>query len=80
MREITKEIIIETKEEREALIERVDVLQKVKGLLLLPGLEMATTKQVADFYEVKLTTINNMILMHREELEADGVVFKNTLN
>ncbi|MDA1593074.1 MULTISPECIES: phage antirepressor KilAC domain-containing protein [unclassified Bacillus cereus group] len=79
MREITKEIIIETKEEREALIERVDVLQKVKGLLLLPGLEMATTKQVADFYEVKLTTINNMILMHREELEADGVVFKKYL-
>lgn len=28
---------------------RVDVLEKVKGLLLLPNLEMATTQQVADF-------------------------------
>ncbi|PEE18081.1 hypothetical protein CON53_10760 [Bacillus cereus] len=74
----TREIIV-TKEEREALIERVEVLKKVKDLLLLPGLEMATTKQVAEFYEVKLTTINNMILMHREELEADGVVFKRYL-
>ncbi|BCC13658.1 TPA: phage antirepressor KilAC domain-containing protein [Bacillus cereus] len=79
MTKVNTEEIIVTKEEREALIERVEVLKKVKDLLLLPGLEMATTKQVAEFYEVKLTTINNMILMHREELEADGVVFKRYL-
>ena len=34
---------------RESHMNRVDVLEKVKGLLLLPNLGMATTKQVADF-------------------------------
>ena len=34
---------------RESHMNRVEVLEKVKGLLLLPNLEMATTKQVADF-------------------------------
>lgn len=29
---------------------RIGVLEKVKGLLCLPNLEMATTSQVADFY------------------------------
>ncbi|HDR4424666.1 TPA: phage antirepressor KilAC domain-containing protein [Bacillus cereus] len=65
--------IIETKEEREALIERVDVLQKVKGVLLLPGLEMATTKQVAQFYEVDRYLINRIIERNSDELTADGL-------
>lgn len=29
-----------------------EVLEKVKKLLLLPGTELSTVKQVADFYEV----------------------------
>ncbi|HDR8030866.1 MULTISPECIES: phage antirepressor KilAC domain-containing protein [Bacillus cereus group] len=66
--------IIETKEEREALIERVEVLQKVKDLLLLPNMEMATTKQVADFYEVSHEVVKDIIRNHREELESDGFI------
>lgn len=68
--------IIETKEEREALIERVDVLEKVKELLLLPNLEMATTKQVATFYEVGIEAIKSIIKRHRSELESDGITHK----
>ncbi|MES9696967.1 phage antirepressor KilAC domain-containing protein [Bacillus sp. JJ927] len=68
--------IIETKEEREALIERVDVLEKVKELLLLPNLEMATTKQVAAFYEVGIEAIKSIIKRHRSELESDGMTHK----
>lgn len=65
--------IIETKEEREALIGRVDVLQKVKDLLLLPGLEMATTKQVEQFYEVTHEAIRKVMSRHGDELQADGM-------
>ncbi|TKI43307.1 phage antirepressor KilAC domain-containing protein [Bacillus mycoides] len=65
--------IIETKEERNALIERVDVLKKVKDLLLLPNMEMATTKQVAQFYEVDRYLINRIIERNSDELTADGL-------
>ncbi|HFK1555987.1 TPA: hypothetical protein ACGXM0_005806 [Bacillus paranthracis] len=51
---------------------RVDVLEKVKGLLLLPNLEMATTKQVAEFYEVKEDVIRQLVLHHGDEFISDG--------
>lgn len=66
--------IIETKEEREALIERVDVLKKVKDLLLLPGGEVATVRQVADFYEVDYKAINTITQRHKKELSSDGML------
>ncbi|MGX5361039.1 phage antirepressor KilAC domain-containing protein [Bacillus cereus] len=73
MTKVNTEGIIVTKEEREALIERVEVLQKVKDLLLLPGLEMATTKQVAQFYEVTHEAIRKVMSRHGDELQADGM-------
>lgn len=57
---------------RESHMNRVDVLEKVKGLLLLPKLEMATTKQVADFYEVNYDAVRALIVDHKEELVSDG--------
>uniref|UniRef100_UPI003980318D hypothetical protein n=1 Tax=Bacillus pacificus TaxID=2026187 RepID=UPI003980318D len=53
---------------------RIDVLEKVKGLLLLPNLEMATSKQVAAFFETGFTNINNLISRNKEELLSDGMV------
>lgn len=73
MTKVNTEEIIVTKEEREAFIERVEVLQKVKDLLLLPGLEMATTKQVAQFYEVTHEAIRKVMSRHGDELQADGM-------
>ncbi|HFF3187542.1 TPA: phage antirepressor KilAC domain-containing protein [Bacillus cereus] len=73
MTKVNTEEIIVTKEEREALIERVDVLKKVKDLLLLPNMEMATTQQVADFYAVDFKAIVAIYLRHKEELEQDGM-------
>ncbi|PHG75163.1 phage antirepressor KilAC domain-containing protein [Bacillus wiedmannii] len=73
MTKVNTEEIIVTKEEREALIERIEVLQKVKDLLLLPGLEMATTKQVAQFYEVTHEAIRKVMSRHGDELQADGM-------
>ena len=54
-------------------MDRVDVLEKVKKLLLLPTMEMATTQQVADFYEVDSQAIRSMVFDHREELVSDGL-------
>ncbi|MGR5904440.1 hypothetical protein ACT7DI_01285 [Bacillus paranthracis] len=73
MTKVNTEEIIVTKEEREALIGRVEVLQKVKDLLLLPGLEAATTKQVARFYEVSHEAIRKVVSRHGDELQADGM-------
>ncbi|HGA0508847.1 TPA: phage antirepressor KilAC domain-containing protein [Bacillus pacificus] len=62
--------------QREKYVERVEVLSKVGGLLLLPNMEMATTKQAAEFYEVDQTVIREMIRHHREELESDGMTLQ----
>ncbi|MES5846166.1 MULTISPECIES: hypothetical protein [unclassified Bacillus cereus group] len=35
---------------REKHVGRIEVLERVKALLLLPNLEIATNKQVAEFY------------------------------
>lgn len=68
----TENEIIEDVELREELVNRVDVLEKVKGLLLLPAIGMATTQQVADFYEVGVEAINAIVIRHKDELLSDG--------
>lgn len=60
--------------QRDEYITRVEVLGKVRGLLLLPRLEMATTKQVAAFYGVHVQTISTVVNDHRDELRSDGYV------
>ncbi|EJQ98546.1 hypothetical protein [Bacillus cereus] len=59
---------------RNSYMNRVDALEKVKGLLLLPNLEMATTRQVAEFYGVHVQTISTVVNDNREELQGDGYV------
>lgn len=49
-----------------------EVLEKVKGLLLLPGMEVATTQQVADFYEILPSTLRTLVKENKEELISDG--------
>ncbi|WP_010530929.1 hypothetical protein [Lentibacillus jeotgali] len=41
-------------------------------MLLLPQLEMATTKQVAEFYGVSTALIKMTISNNRDEFDADG--------
>lgn len=52
---------------------RVEVLDRVGGLLLLPNTELATTKQVAEFYGVPINTMQSVMKNNREELEANGM-------
>ncbi|WP_208018209.1 hypothetical protein [Bacillus arachidis] len=59
-------------EERNKLADRVEVLERVKELLLLPNMEVATSKQVREFYNVDKSTFDMMISRHMDELLADG--------
>ena len=58
---------------REELVKHYEVLEKVKGLLLIPGTEFATTQQVADFYEVEKKTVEKILERNNDELVNDGV-------
>ena len=71
---VNEEIIINDRKERANMINRIEVLEKVKGLLLLGDSEFATTLQVADYYEVKLRAITSLVFDNREELESNGLV------
>ena len=64
--------LIERIELREQYINRVEVLEKVKKLLLLPDINLATTQQVADFYGVELTTLQMLVSNFRDEIISDG--------
>ncbi|MGH0485299.1 hypothetical protein ACQVPJ_12520 [Bacillus mycoides] len=68
---VTNEVI-GPKGKRDRLIDRSEVLSGVKNLLLLPELEVATTQQVADFYNVALGSLQNVINRNKEELILDG--------
>lgn len=43
---------------------------------MLPELEMATTSQVADFYEVPMQAIKSLVTDKKDELTADGYITK----
>jgi hypothetical protein len=47
---VNTESFIEKKNLRDECIDRIEVLQKVKALMLIPQLECMTLKQVAEFY------------------------------
>lgn len=64
--------LIEKKEMRDEFINRIEILDKVKQLLLLPDVNLATTQQVADFYEVDKKLIEWHIKENRNEIESDG--------
>jgi hypothetical protein len=64
--------LMEQKDLREEYIDRIEVLDKVKALLLLPDINLATTEQVADFYEVDVKNITYHLLSNEDELKSDG--------
>lgn len=64
--------VIDQKDKRDSLIDKVEVLEKVKELLLLPNTDFATTQQVAEFYEVSVDTVKMTIKHYRDEIEGDG--------
>lgn len=65
--------IIDNKELREELSGRINVLEKVKNVLLIPETEYATTALVADYYEVNIEAIQKIVIRNRDELQEDGL-------
>jgi len=63
-----------TREQRLALLDRIEVLNKVKALLLLPGLAMVTISQAAEYFEVSRDVIQACYHRHREELTENGAI------
>ena len=80
--ELTKSVqdLITNPKLREKHMNRVEVLSKVGDLLLLPNTELATTKQVAEFYGVELNTLKQLIKRNSEELETNGVKMTSYLD
>lgn len=74
-------VLIESKSARDSQLERVsseraqDILHKVKSLYfaLWKGEGIATTEQLADFYEVGEANIRQLLKTHRLEFESDGL-------
>ena len=67
-----QENIISDREMRDKCVGRYEVLEKVKKLLLLPGTDLVSIDQVADYYEVSSQGIKNLYSQNREEIDGDG--------
>ncbi len=74
---MTESQIIEVKDIREKCIEKIEVLNKVKKLFLIPEMEVMTTKMVADYYEVGIDTIQSVYQRNKDEINNDGVLHKS---
>ena len=60
-------------ETRSKMAGRVEVLDKVKKLFLLPQLNMMTVEHVAGYYNVDRDAINSCYYRNKEEIDLDGV-------
>lgn len=73
---IKSDVLIESKSLRESVIDRVDVLDKVKRLMLLPDDINLTIEMSANYCEVGIEAIKSIVKRNKGELEKDGL---NTL-
>jgi DNA-binding transcriptional regulator YhcF (GntR family) len=73
---ITEEQLIENKSFRDKCVERIDVLDKIKKLFLIPGTELMTMRMIAKYFEVDVDTIKKCYQRHKDEIDEDGVSHK----
>ena len=64
--------LLNTQTVRDQCIGHIEVLERVKEILLLPRIDCFTMKQVAEWYEVDQATIRQLWQRNRFELELDG--------
>ena len=65
--------LLENKNLREELADRIEVLDKVKKLVLLEGTDFLTIDKVAEYYEVPEKTIQTICLRNDDELLSAGM-------
>lgn len=71
---IDQSALLESKSLRDSVLERTDVLDRVKALSLLPDGMHVTTAMVAAYFGVTADVIRQLTKRHREELEVNGMV------
>ncbi|MFD7897297.1 hypothetical protein ACFV0C_22145 [Streptomyces sp. NPDC059568] len=65
--------LLESRSMRDSVMGRVETLDKVKALRLLPDGVHITTEGVARYFEVSTGVIRQLTARHREELSANGM-------
>ncbi|MEV2910963.1 hypothetical protein ABNF65_20710 [Paenibacillus larvae] len=70
---INSSALIESKSLRESVIDRTEVLDKVKKLSMLPDDLHISVEMAANYFEVHEDAVEKVIRSNREELEADGL-------
>lgn len=71
---VNTETFVDNRKMREEYVGRVEVLDKVKQLFLIPEMECMTISQVAEYYEVEIDTIKKVYQRSEEEFVEDGVI------
>lgn len=64
--------IISDRNMRDKCVGHYEVLEKVKELLLLPGTDMMSIEQVANYYEVSPQWIKDLYTQNKSEIDSDG--------
>ncbi|MGT2529349.1 restriction endonuclease [Streptomyces nojiriensis] len=70
---IDETVLLESRTLRTSVLERTDVLDRVKALSLLPDGLHVTTAMVAMYYEVTENAIRQVVKRHRQELIENGM-------
>ncbi|GGO49310.1 hypothetical protein GCM10012287_26350 [Streptomyces daqingensis] len=69
----TESVLLESQAARSGMSHRIEVLDKVKALALSADGVHATTRDVAEYFEVGEQAVHNLLRRHREELERNGL-------
>ncbi len=69
----SESVLLESRSLRSGMNHHVEILDKVKALALAPDGVHATTRDVADYFEVSEKAVYNLAGRHREELAANGL-------
>jgi hypothetical protein len=67
-------VLVESRTMRASLGTRVEALDRVKALRLLPDGVHVTAKMAAEYFEVEYELLHKVAQRHREELESNGLV------
>lgn len=77
---VNVEEMIENKDLREKYISRTEVLDKVKTIMLIPQMDMMTSRQVAEYYGVDYNTVKLCYQRNEKEISSDGVITQTPRN
>lgn len=72
IKEKSNDNVISNRSIRDKCVGHYEVLERVKELLLLPGTELMSINNVADYYEVSPQRIKDLYTQNKEEIDGDG--------